>query len=578
MTEYIFYQSGQRPDGAIRITPFDRLGRGTGAGFFTERSPGSSGQCALPELNSGFMASPWFQGETIVKQDTHGCYVDSQSIMSSPGISGDGRIPLSFQADLKAQGRFLLTLTLYAGEDEGEVLLFIGRRQLVWKGSLKAGEKWSGSFPFCVYDIIPRGKNTRYWDGSVAATVISRSVRISSLGIRKGSGRTVFVAGDSTVTDQSAEFPYAPGTSYGGWGQMLPAHLNGTMAVSNHAHSGLTTESFREEGHYEILLESISPGDICLFQFGHNDQKRKHLKAEEGYRKNLEAYVLEIRGKGAHPVLVTPLARNSWKGTDGTYNDLLREYGEAVKGLGKSLAVPVLDLHGRSMAFIKEHGLEDSKRWFYPSDYTHTNDYGAWKMAGFVWEELIKAGLLPSGQKKRPDWEPPEVFLTPPVSGHPSFVNIPPEGEVSVPDRPEDILTRAEALDLVIRAVRYFPTNVYNDLFSDVIGHEWYAGTIECALQNGLIPEQMEENGCFYPNRPITLEEFLWIAVTGYKSRNRLPEKTAGAAEESLPWAREAVGAACAMKAADPGDSFKRNMTRGEAAVILGRLGLRHDE
>ena len=50
------------------------------------------------------------------------------------------------------------------------------------------------------------------------------------------------------------------------------------------------------------------------------------LKAEEGYRANLLRYIRECRERGAFPILVTPLARNTWKGNDGSYNDLLEEY------------------------------------------------------------------------------------------------------------------------------------------------------------------------------------------------------------------------------------------------------------
>nr|WP_304954957.1 hypothetical protein [uncultured Acetatifactor sp.] len=84
------------------------------------------------------------------------------------------------------------------------------------------------------------------------------------------------------MTDQSAEYPYAPGTNYSGWGQMISAYLNQRIAVSNHAHSGLTTASFREEGHYGILEQYIRPGDYMLIQFAHNDQKLDELKAQEG--------------------------------------------------------------------------------------------------------------------------------------------------------------------------------------------------------------------------------------------------------------------------------------------------------
>jgi lysophospholipase L1-like esterase len=403
MTQYIFYQTEARKAAEINVEPSQYYESGRGFGFFTEKSGTSSYSCRLPELNTGFIPGPGFLKEIIVKQDESGCYVDSQLAF----------IPLSFQSDEKQQGNYLMTISLYAEEEEKEVLLFVGRRQLVWRGSLKAQEEWCGSFPVAITDFIPRGETGRFRDEAVKVTVISRSVRLKKLGVKRWEGRTLYLAGDSTVTDQSAEYPYNPGESYGGWGQMLPVFLNGNFAVSNHAHSGLTTESFRTEGHYKILMEQIGDGDICLFQFGHNDQKIDHLSVREGYRNNLIQYIREIREMRAIPVLVTPLARNSWLQNGKIYNDLLKEYAKEVIQISKEMAVPVVDLHELSMEFIKEHGQKDSGRWFYPSDYTHTNDYGAWKMAGYVWKGLNDAGVISSDKKAAPVWEPPkEVRLS----------------------------------------------------------------------------------------------------------------------------------------------------------------------
>ena len=103
-----------------------------------------------------------------------------------------------------------------------------------------------------------------------------------------------WVCGDSTVTDQTANLPYAPGTSYCGWGQMLPAYLP-DVCITNHAHSGLTTESFTSEGHWDIVKPRLRAGDICLYQFGHNDQKLAHLQAYGGYTDRLRTYIKEAR-------------------------------------------------------------------------------------------------------------------------------------------------------------------------------------------------------------------------------------------------------------------------------------------
>ena len=93
-------------------------------------------------------------------------------------------------------------------------------------------------------------------------------------------------------------------------------------------------------------------------------------------------------------MLVTPLARNSWKDA-AHYNDFLADFADAVLTLGKAENVMVLDLHTWAMALMQQDGLETAKRWFYPGDYTHTNDFGAYKMAGFVAHALGDAlGLM----------------------------------------------------------------------------------------------------------------------------------------------------------------------------------------
>ena len=81
----------------------------------------------------------------------------------------------------------------------------------------------------------------------------------------------VYLAGDSTVTDQPGDYPYYPGTCYCGWGQMLPAYLDARLSVSNHSHSGLTTDTFRKEGHYAVIEQYSRPGDYVFYQFGHTD-------------------------------------------------------------------------------------------------------------------------------------------------------------------------------------------------------------------------------------------------------------------------------------------------------------------
>lgn len=557
-----------------------------GHGFVTEENRAGDELLQLPELNTGFDVPYWYRGEHVTKiqMDAHGCYVDSAAAAERLGADKERLIPLCYRADVPSAGNYEVCLELYG---KGDILVFAGARRLVYKEYIAEPGQISVRFLLNVCDIIPRGKTCLYTHRSVNIAVLGTQVRLSELSVRQVDCPTVYIAGDSTVTDQSAEYPYAPGTSYAGWGQMLGLYLPG-LAVSNHAHSGLTVESFRTEGHYSVIQAHIRPGDYLLMQFGHNDQKLVHLKAKEGYRDGLAAYVEEARERGAYPVIVTPLARNSWKADDGAYNDLLMEYAKECLAIGAQYGVPVIDLHGRSMAFIKEKGLEGAKPFFFPKDFTHTNDYGAYKMAGLLVADFMEKygggekkdayARLAGFMKTRADtWESKAPAELPVIPGKYRHIQNPEEASplFEQVERPGEPLTRAEALDFVIKAARFFPTNVFNDIYDDIVGHEWYAGTVQCAYQNGIIPPQMAESGKFLPDKAVTLEEFLALIMGGYRSRKALPGEEPCALDDGCtPYCMPFVRAAYALGVVSDGEDLRAVVTREHAARICRELNI----
>lgn len=653
---YRKYVFGDVPGGTVRAD--DLYSPEKGFGFVVERNRREQERLRLPELNSAFDTVYWYQGEELsrVEEDCNGCFLDSDREIAAlePAAAFQGehrRIPLCFKADVPRQGNYRVTVTIRGAEPMEDVMIFTGRRRLGYRGTAgrpvgagsgadtagivrqsdlgtdagiagtgechspeaagpaeKAGtEEFVYTMSVNVCDIIPRGQTQVYTDKSLDIAVLARHPRISRIEVEELDCPTVFIAGDSTVTDQGAEYPYAPGTSYSGWGQMISGYLNREVAVSNHAHSGLTTASFRDEGHYGIVQQYIRSGDYLLIQFAHNDQKLESLKAEEGYRANLLRYIGECRERGVFPILVTPLARNTWKGNDGSYNDLLEEYAAVCIRIGQQENLPVVDLHRRSMDFIVKRGLEASKSYFFPGDYTHGNDYGAYLMAGMVAEEISRVCGKREEREYRflaecvtggfGEWAAAERIV--PLTKPEKYENVPNPEEVQAlsdienPSQPAD---RVSALDMVIRTARFFPTNVYNDMFTDVVGHEWYAGTVECAYQNGMIDPGLVEDGRFFPLRPVTLEEFLVFAVNGYKSRRALPDNGTAAAEPGAgaetvkdpaerfrvydgkcrEFARPYVRAACGLGLLplDGSAVLDRVLTRGEAVELCRKLGI----
>ena len=517
---------------------------GKGYGFIIEKNRREQELLQIPELNSAFETWYWYQDKdiSVIESDLNGCYLSSENKIkeleeeSNQTFDGEDRfIPLIFKVNVPRQGNYKLTIGIKSEEMLEEVLIFSGRRRLFFKGNIEKDKLIEITTICNVCDIVPRGKERIYIDKTIDITIIAKNPRITSLLISEYSCPTLYVAGDSTVTDQSAEYPYSPGTSYGGWGQMLPIFFQDNIAISNHSHSGLTTESFRKEGHYAVIDQYSKPRDFIMFQFGHNDQKLEELKAQGGYRQNLLRYISECRIKGAYPLLVTPLARNSWKGNDGTYNDLLEEYAKVCVEIGELTETPVLDLHKCSMEFIKKLGLENCKEYFFPNDFTHNNDYGAYKMAYFITSEIIRVCsayqnpgyhyLAKSIKNNYKAWCTEKIITLPCKPEKYSMIHNPNVGDELLSDisNVEKNATRADILDMLIKTARYFPTNVYNDMFSDVLGHEWYAGIVECAYQNGMIVEELVEENLLLPTKEVTKEEFYVFALNVYKSRKNLP-------------------------------------------------------
>lgn len=536
------------------------------AGFVTERNRREEGEerLRIPELSSAFLPHFWLADVdfTEFSFDERGVYVDSEAIAEKVALKG-ASVPLLFRADVEGEGNYRVTVTIDNSDGENDdILIYITRRRLYYKGRLAKGEIFERSFTVNVCEFIPRGYKEEFSGTSIDVAIVGKRPRLTSVSIEKVEGiPTVWVAGDSTLTDQSAAYPYCPSTSYSGWGQMLSAFINGA-AVSNHAHSGLTTHTFRCGGHHAIVMRHIGAGDYFLLQFAHNDQKVDFLTADGGYRERLVEYCAEVRAKGAYPIIVTPLARNSWRG-DGGYNDLLFDYDRVCKEVGEELSVPVIGLHDFMMEKVTREGLTLAKRYYYPGDYTHTNDPGAYMCAEYIAGELLKLSddyepLASAVVRGGDGWAAPSG-MTPPS---------PPEGykaaEAKAETKIEDgEVTRAEAVDILIKAAHYFIVNVYNDMYGDVVGHEWYAGAVECAYQNGILPAELTEGGRFRPDEKITLGDFAVMASAAYVSRNSPPR------EEECPfdgkceaWREPYLRRAYAIGIVGEGDELDRPVGR----------------
>lgn len=206
---------------------------------------------------------------------------------------------------------------------------------------------------------------------------------------------TVFVAGDSTVTDQ----PREPGAS---WGQMLTRFLKPAVAIANHAESGETLKSFLSELRLAKILSQMKRGDYLLIQFGHNDEKQNwpqtYVEARTTYKAYLKVFIAEARLRGATPVLVTSMQRRQFD-ADGKIRNSHGDYPAAVREVAQEEGVALIDLEQMSRAFYESLGLEKAPLAFSAGgrDATHHNNYGAYELAKCV-VQGIRDSRLPLAQ------------------------------------------------------------------------------------------------------------------------------------------------------------------------------------
>ncbi|MEV5319456.1 rhamnogalacturonan acetylesterase [Streptomyces sp. NPDC052687] len=271
------------------------------------------------------------------------------------------------------------------------------RRALLPETAVPAGERVARSFTVDVR--TPEGEPTGP-AGSAGLDLVIGGSAPALAGIRvtpAARARQIFLIGDSTVCDQ-------PGDPYAGWGQQLPQYLRKGLSVANHADSGESTVTYRQDPRlWATVQPRVRPGDLVLVQLAHND------KTTDGptYRANLEALVDGVRAAGGRPVLVTPVVRR-WFSPDGTLNNptallvngLGVDHPAVVRTLAADRDLPLIDLTAKTKAVVEALGTEASKPLYLYNekrDNTHTSVHGATVFAGLVRDELVARHLVPQG-------------------------------------------------------------------------------------------------------------------------------------------------------------------------------------
>jgi lysophospholipase L1-like esterase len=310
--------------------------------------------------------------------------------------------PFYFAVRVPEEGNYRVTVTL--GDPAADSVTTIKaelRRLMLERVRVAAGKTETRSFLVNVRTpkipgdgevrLKDREKTTeaRAWDNRITLEFTDTHPAVRTVKVEKADGvPTIYIAGDSTSTDQPRE-------PFNSWGQMLPRFFKPELAVANDGESGESLRGFLGENRWAKLLSAIKPGDYVLIQMGHNDQKEKGegVGAFTTYKSDLKRFVADARQHGATPVLVTPMNRLTFD-SEGKITNSLGDYPEAVRQVAREDNVALIDLHAMSKLFYDALGPTDAHLAFAGNDTTHHDNYGSYELAKCI-VEGIRLNKLP---------------------------------------------------------------------------------------------------------------------------------------------------------------------------------------
>lgn len=294
---------------------------------------------------------------------------------------------------------FLSSLSNTSAAQNSNSAISLNSRENTLTAPLSKSYQWYRNNKILVHDTkkIKVDKPGKYTvvtsdeNGNVKSTSIT-------IGIKKnGEIYTIYIIGDSTVSDYHSVF--YPQT---GWGQVLPYFFDDSVIIENKALSGRSAKSFYND-HWQEIKDSLKPGDYVLIQFGINDAKsddtNRYSEPFTTFKAYLTSFVDETKAKGAHPVLVSTVRRNSWNNTTPpTVYDAWHDYPVATRQLAGEINVPLIDLDQLSVPLYEGLGPDyvgpfihlvlDPKEYSnYPdgkNDNVHFQEMGAIEMAKLV--------------------------------------------------------------------------------------------------------------------------------------------------------------------------------------------------
>jgi lysophospholipase L1-like esterase len=230
---------------------------------------------------------------------------------------------------------------------------------------------------------------------------------------------TVWLAGDSTMANPGS------GRCPVGWGSQFDALFNSDVTVKNQAVGGRSIQTWLYEGNvsstkgsdgecrltsttyssrWQAMLNAttgMKAGDYLFIQFGINDSSStcpRHV-GRARYQQLMTMMAQAALARGAHPVLLTPVAAITCSGGTATKN---RGFVNETFAAGSATRAPVIDLQTLSVSLYNslrfcpnngDYGGSGPLGTFFCNDHTHFDTYGAQRVAGLVAGDVRRQNL-----------------------------------------------------------------------------------------------------------------------------------------------------------------------------------------
>ena len=325
------------------------------------------------------------------------------------GNAGDKYYPVRFAMKVPDDTyyRVKATVTTLDPSKPATASLYTERKHpLYTEKTIAAGESLTTEFTVRVTPIYyeksdPKGTAK---DEVVNVALLGENTALASVEIEQlESAPTLWVIGDSTVTDGGGSLPFTPYAQCTGVGTGLTKYLPKDIAMVNVGEGGLNAA---DNNHFNIAKSRIKAGDYMYVEYGHNHKN----DGVEGYKTYLDKYYDACKEVGATLILVGPIDRhnstqydaetNTWSSTLSGYSNAAKEYVDAKIAAGAT-DIAFVDLNKPCLDWLTEltakgtvEGTEYTNdirftNYYFATekdgatDGTHPNDAGAENLAYF---------------------------------------------------------------------------------------------------------------------------------------------------------------------------------------------------